>query len=248
MEILKKIANFAIYSIFGGVIASGVWYSLYERPSLSYNTNTYLFSAPQFDKENKITFLYKNNHFDKFYITFIDIINDGGIALEMLNYEDENNPLRIEGCQFFHYYIDKTQTHISSKVDLIEKDKSLFIKFIYMNPKDVISLKMLHTEKCNITITGSMKGLLSLTKQKTIKEYKKIYINFSIGLIILFLLVLGLIFYYLDKKTKNNIILYYIDNYIKSSKEKKKILNKLNQLTTYEEKKNYLKSLNKERL
>ena len=165
-RIWTKIFNIIFLPIIVGLIVSAVWYYLTEYPSLSYNINTFLFSAPQFDKDNKVTFLYKNNQFEKFYITFIDIVNDGSVAIERNNYEDENDPLRIEGCRFFQYYIDDTKTYISSKVTLIEKNNNLFVKFAYMNPKDVISIKMLHTEKCNISIKGSMKGLPNLTKQK----------------------------------------------------------------------------------
>lgn len=245
IDILKKVINFLVFTIGGGLIATGIWYYYNERPSLSYNINTYLFSAPQFDKENKITFLYKKNRFEKLYITFIDIVNDGSITLERNNYEDENNPLRIEGCQFFQYYIDNEKTDVSSKVDLIEKDSSLFVKFAYMNPKDIISIRILHTEKCDVSIKGSMKGLSNLTRQKTAQELKVYIIKTYTGISIIILLFLISGFYYANKKAKNAILLFYVDENIKSSKDKKKILDKLDQLKTFDERIDYLKSLGK---
>ena len=242
-DILKKVINFLVFTIGGGLIATGIWYYYTERPSLSYNVNTYLFSAPQFDNENKITFLYKKNRFEKLYITLIDIVNDGGIALERNNYEDENNPLRIEGCQFFQYYIDNEKTYVSSKVDLIEEDSSLFVKFAYMNPKDVISIRILHTEKCDALVKGSMKGLSNIARQKTPQEYKKLYFKLFVTIILLLLIFLAFSVYCINKKMEKSMLLIYINNHFKSSKEKKKILNHLDQLTTFDEKINYLSSL-----
>ena len=240
---LKKIVNFLVCTIGGGLIVTGIWYYYNERPSLSYNANTYLFSAPQFDKENKVTFLYKNNRFEKFYITIVDIINDGSIALERNNYEEENNPLRIKGCQFFQYYIDDEKTYVSSKVDLVEKDNILFVKFAYMNPKDVISIRILHTEKCDALVKGSMKGVSNITRQKTPQEYRKLYVQLFITILLVLLIFLAFSVHYLNKKAEKSILLVYTNNHFKSSKEKKKILEHLDQLKTFDEKINYLSSL-----
>ena len=223
MGILKNALKYIMSVIGGGLLTTLIWYNFYEAPELSYQVETNLFQVPQIDKDNNVTFSYKNKNFENFYLTLVTITNAGGIVLERDDYKNESNPLRIEGCSFFSYYFDDAQSNVSSKVKLKKKDDALFIYFPYMNPKDVIQIKLLHTKKCTFTVKGSLKNISKIEKQKSFQE-QSYYLKKKMGIIfgclsILMVILCICISYFIDKNMKKRILHFYINEHFKENKK-----------------------------
>lgn len=246
MKNIFKQLGVCIITIILGLVSTCLWYNFYDKPSLSYNINTYLFSTPNIDKKNEIQFTFNNNKFKNLYFTMVNIVNDGGIALERDDYSIENNPLKITECPVLYGYIDSSRTTISSKAELLQQNKNMLIRFPYINSGENILIKLIHSEPCpKMDVIGSFKDISNLTRQKTAQELKAYIIKTYTGISIIILLFLISGFYYANKKAKNAILLFYVDENIKSSKDKKKILDKLDKLKTFDERIDYLKSLGK---
>lgn len=241
MKNVFKQLGIYIITIILGLISTYLWYNFYDKPSLSYDINTYLFSTPKIDKKNEIQFIFNNDKFKNLYFTMVNIVNDGSVALERKDYNIENNPLKITKCPVLYGYIDFSKTTISSKIELLQQNKDMLIRFPYINSGENILIKLIHSEPCpEMDVVGSFKDISNLKKQKNPQELKSYIIKIYTGISIFILLFLIISSYYANKKAKNAILLFYVNEKLESKNEKKKILNNLDKLKTFNEKIKYL--------
>lgn len=139
-------------------------YDYIFKPSLVYTYNTSSFSMPKINtSKNKTGFdiYFNGKQFkEKLYMTQVQIINNGSVALERGDLSKEQDPVRISDKDIELYFIDEINTNKTSKINLVRRNNFIYINFNYLNPGDTINLQLLHKkEAIKPSILGSFKNI-----------------------------------------------------------------------------------------
>lgn len=168
-DIAKKIAvwffSVIICGIFVGLMGNRVYYKYFQQSSLAYHQDTFRLASKDSHLKNKLKITLNDKSVNEVYITTMSIINNSNAILERLDPRAESDPLRIEGAHIETVFIDKMNTTANSKVTLTRRKKSTLVNFKWMNPGDVIVIKVVHLKQNdNIRLTGSFKGMSKISQ------------------------------------------------------------------------------------
>ncbi len=167
-EIGKKIAvwffSVIICGIFVGLMGNKVYYEYFERSSLVYRQDTFRLASKDSNLKNKLKITLNDKSVNEVYITTLSIINNGNAILGRDDPRAESDPVRIEGKNIESVFIDKMNTTANSKVSLTRRKRSTLVNFKWLNPGDVIVVKVVHLKPTdNIQIKGSFKGISKIS-------------------------------------------------------------------------------------
>ena len=167
-EIAKKVSiwffSVIICGIFVGLMGNRVYYKYFQQSSLAYRQDTFRLASKDNYLKNKLKITLNDKSVNEVYITTLSIINNGNAILSRDDPRAESDPLRIEGHNIETVFIDKINTTANSKVSLMRRKKATLVNFKWMNPGDVIVLKVVHLKSGDdIHITGSFKGISKIS-------------------------------------------------------------------------------------
>lgn len=168
-NIAKKVCvwffSVIICGVFVGLVGNDVYYRYFQQSSLAYHQDTFRLAAQDKHLKNKLKITLNDKNVEEVYITTLSIINDGNAILERLDPRAESDPLRVEGAHIETVFIDKINTTANSKVTLTRRKKATLVNFKWLNPGDVIVLKVVHLKRNdNIRIKGSFKGISKISQ------------------------------------------------------------------------------------
>lgn len=170
-SVVKKVSvwffSVVICGIFVGFMGNRIYYEYFERSNLAYSKNMFRLASKDTGLKNKLKITLNDKNVDEVYITTLEIINNGNSILSRDDMRAESDPLRIVGRNIETVFIDKMNTTANSKVTLTRRKKATLVNFKWMNPGDVIIIKVVHLKPGdNIRVTGSFKGISKISYLK----------------------------------------------------------------------------------
>ncbi len=175
-SIIKKIAiwffSVIICGIFVGIAGNKIYYEYFERSNLAYTKSTFRLASKDNNLKNKLKITINDKNVSELYITTISIVNNGNSIVSRGDTREESDPIRIEGRNIESIFVDKINTTANSKVKLKRRKRWTRIDFKWMNPGDVIVLKVVHHRPGdNIRVRGSVRGVSRIENINT--DYDK---------------------------------------------------------------------------